>query len=204
MWKKAELRHSSNEIMELYCLQCENVVTMAFCENTEQKQRQLIRISFIGQLDDLVLNQYNAKIEWILSESVFDSWPCENDLTKSKSNGTQPLIDCKYYFSTAIDLSRNHRYFNRQIKKFITGVWKSSNETLHIEKGNSFSIDRYPENRMFSGFPTNGKWSEGGGSLLVVDNSLSGVRMQIVDINENQLVFGGEDSNLFYELEKQS
>jgi hypothetical protein len=205
MWKKTIIPHSCGDQLYLYCLpDGKGLVSVAFCEKSENRQRQTVRETLRGSIESLTLNQYGPPIEWSNAENIFENWPCLYDARNSKDDGKQPMESIGYSVANSINLVRNLRNFNKQVKKFIFGVWKSSDATIHIEKSGSFTLEQHKSPCRLDIFPPMGTWSTGGGSLLVLNNAGNGVRMQIIDINEDKLIFGGEGTALFYEMTRQA
>jgi hypothetical protein len=156
-----------------------------------------------GRLKDLVWNQYGLPIEWEDAENIFENWPCVFDGRQSKWDGQQPLQNIMYGIANAIISVRNNRHFNKIIKNNIEGIWKSDDGIMHIMKDNFFEMDTSLTSLdSVSSLPPKGRWSATYGTLLVQKPNGDGGRVQILDLNETKLIFGGCPLQLTYEFER--
>ncbi len=203
MWKKTTIPHSNGSKLDLYCMQNEYFVSIAICEDTPKTKLQLNRETLNGNLTDLVWNQYGLPIQWEDTENIFETWPCEYDARQSKDDGKQPLQNIRYSIGNAIISIRNNLHFNKIIKNNIEGVWKSDDGIVRIMKDNFFEMDNsLAMLRSVSVLPPIGRWSATYGTLLVQKPNGDGGRVQILDLNETKLIFGGCPMQLTYEFER--
>jgi hypothetical protein len=201
MWKKTIIEHSNGRQIELRCEQQGNSFDAVLSENSLKKQTVIVRDVLLGTVGQIRADQDGNLPIWHDCNDEFEKWSCQLDYRQGKRIYPPPIDDLEYLISHAINFTRNLRSFDKYAAKLVPGKWCARGIELSFSEDGQFQVTGTAfQNSPFKDLERGSEWHYGAGNILVRIGSQTGVRLQIIDISENQLRFIGKGGSLAYIL----
>jgi hypothetical protein len=205
IWNFCRVNHSRKNAIDIYCRQLNDFVEFYITNASEYNFKILAHDIMHGQINDILQDQKSNQINWEKRKFDFTKLVCEFDMAQvRKKQGTIGEINfLHYHVANAINQTHTNKAFSRYIKKQIIGKWIYEdfsiifNENLEYQKMNSFNIIT-PFKSLFE----RGRFNLFRNMLYFEGIDLIGLRIQIIDLVDNKLLFGGLNKNLYFILEK--
>jgi hypothetical protein len=205
-WNFYRISHSQKNKIDLYCRQFDGKIEVYITNADENNLKIIIHDILIGQLDDLIFDQYSNKINWELIDFNFDNIPCEFDMGKARERhgNMDNLHFLTYHIANSINSTHNNRGFSRYLKKMIVGKWKEKELTIDFNEFGEYTVTGEPTPMTtLIGVPNKGKYHLSSNMMLLFGENNFGVRTQIVDLIDNKIFFPGFSGRLFFIMTKE-
>ena len=204
IWNKFRIYHSQKNFIDLYCRQENEKLEINITDGSDNPV-VLVRDFLMGNINDLVLDQYSNSIEWESTKFDFEKYvPNFDNAAARKRHGYLDSIDyLKHHIANSINLTHKNRSFSRFVKKHIIGTWASNGFNLEFNNDKSYILRGKSElPTMLYGIPEEGNYFISRNSILFWGNNNSGFRTQVVDLIKDKIFLPGFSGKLFYILEK--
>lgn len=201
-WRFYTIQHSKGDKINLYVRERDGSVEIYITDEIEN--RILIHDSLAGFLGEVYLDQYLTVVPWKTTERIFKEEKIEFDMVQVRveKRYKDGLDYLKYHIANAINISRSNQNFPQHIRKNIIGTWISENFKLKFEEdGQYLKTGKEEKKNILFSCPTFGSWDITNNQCYLM-NEGSGIRIQIIDIDENKLIFPGNKGQLFYLMRK--
>lgn len=205
-WKKFRIFHSQKNKIDLYCRQQGENLEIYITNGDIEKLKVLVHDFLVGKLDDLLLDQYSNAIDWEMIDFDFGSFTLEFDMAEArKRNRNKDSLDfLKYHVANSINSTFSNRGFSRYLRKNIVGKWAEKKLALEFYDDETYILIRNRKpSTTFAGIPESGQYYFSGNTLLFWGNQNSGLRTQVIDLNNNKIILPGFSGKLFFILTKQ-
>lgn len=204
-WSKFRIPHSQKNLIDLYCRQKAEKIEVYITNADDNKPRVLIHDILIGDMSELLYDQYSNEIEWETTKFDFATYKPEFDMAEArKRHGHMDDIDyLKYHIANSINRTHNNRGFSRYLKKNIVGTWSERQLTLEFSEDGTYVFTGKPkQSTTLVGVPKTGKYHFSSNMIGFWGNQNSGYRTQVVDLVNDQIIFPGYSGRLFFTMTK--